>query len=59
MLSHLHSAEENQRLVVLLKKGNQQALGLLYDKYAPALFGIIVRITNDQELAEKFYILSF
>ena len=53
MLSHLHNAEEDQRLMLLLKKGNQQTLGLLYDQYAPALLGIIVRITNNRELAEK------
>ena len=53
MLSHLQNAEEDQRLMLLLKKGNQQALGLLYDQYAPALLGIIVRITNNRELAEK------
>ncbi len=53
MVSPLHSAEEDQRMMLLLKKGNQQALGLLYDQYAPALLGIIVRIINNREQAEK------
>lgn len=53
MLRNVHSAEEDDRIFVLLKQGDQQALGLLYDKYAPALFGIISRITNNEKQAEE------
>lgn len=53
MLRHVHSVEEDHRIFFLLKKGDQQAIGLLYDKYAPALFGIISRITNNEKQAEK------
>lgn len=53
MLRNVHSAEEDHRIFVLLKQGDQQALGLLYDKYAPALFGIISRITNNEKQAEQ------
>ena len=53
MLRNVHSAEADHRIFVLLKQGDQQAIGLLYDKYAPALFGIISRITDNKQQAEE------
>ena len=52
MLRNVHSAEADHRIFVLLKQGDQQAIGLLYDKYAPALFAIIARITDNEQKAE-------
>ncbi len=45
-------ADDDQRLAVSVKQGNRQSFGLLYDKYAPALSGIISRIANNEKLAE-------
>jgi len=36
-----------------LKKGERQALGLLYDKYAPAILGLLQKITGNTHLAEE------
>ena len=46
-------------LAVSVKKGNHQSVGLLYDKYAPALSGIISRITNNEKLAEEILNITF
>lgn len=39
-------------LVQLLKQGNEQAFGVLYDRYSAMLFGILHRIVNDQREVE-------
>ena len=36
-----------------LKNGDKSALDALYDKYGSALFGVVVRILNDREVAEE------
>lgn len=39
-------------LIERLQSGDKDALYKLYDKYAAALFGVIVRMCRDQDLAE-------
>lgn len=39
-------------LISRLKAQDEQALSLLYDKYAPALFGVIKRICKDDTVAQ-------
>jgi DNA-directed RNA polymerase specialized sigma24 family protein len=58
MLRNSTGADDLQ-LAIAIKKGNQQSLGVLYDKYAPALSGIISRITNDKKLNEKILTKAF
>lgn len=41
---------ENE-LVTLLKKNNREAFEYLYDRYSPALYGIILKIVKDDEKA--------
>ncbi len=41
-----------ERLVTELKQGSAKAYSLLYDQYAPTLFGIISRIVCDKEVAQ-------
>lgn len=41
-----------QKMVASLQKGQPEALGLLYDKYAPVLLGLITRMVQDSETAE-------
>ncbi len=41
-----------EELVSSLKNGDQSAFGYLYDHYSGALYGIIFRIVNNNELAE-------
>lgn len=59
MLKESFRTDEDQRLAVSLKQGNQQTLGLLYDKYAPALMGTISRISGNAELTEEILKNSF
>lgn len=40
------------QITQLLKTGDQQALNLLYDHYSASLFGAIIKVTRNQELAE-------
>jgi RNA polymerase sigma factor (sigma-70 family) len=41
-----------EELILQLKSGNQQAFSYLYDNYASALNGAILRLVPDKELAE-------
>lgn len=40
-----------ERMILSFKQGDQACLGQLYDKYAPALLGVITRILENPELA--------
>ncbi|TPV35660.1 RNA polymerase sigma factor [Paucihalobacter ruber] len=40
------------QIIKLLEEGNQQALNLLYEHYSDALFGVIQKITKNDELAQ-------
>lgn len=44
---------KQDELVGLLKKKDQSALSILYEKYSIALFGVIYRLLGDQKLAEE------
>lgn len=44
---------DQDELVALLKKRDEGALSLLYDKYSLALFGVIFRLLGDKKLAEE------
>ena len=41
-----------QRIVDLLERGNKQAISLLYENYADALFGVIKKVLSDDDLAQ-------
>ncbi len=40
------------QITTLLQQQDEQAIGLLYDRYAPALYGIVLRIVHSKEVAE-------
>ncbi len=40
-------------LVLSLKQGKQEALGILYDKYASLLLGLITKIVRDKDKSEE------
>jgi len=44
--------DADQSLAVLMQQGNPQAFGKLYDKYAPTLMGLIIRLVGDKKAAE-------
>jgi RNA polymerase sigma factor (sigma-70 family) len=41
------------RIVELLRQDDKSAISLLYDNYSDALFGVILRIVQQEELAEE------
>ena len=59
MTRNLGSADEDDRLVIAIKKGDQKAFEMLYDNYAPVLMGLICRIVNDNNLAGEILQTSF
>ena len=59
MTRSLGSADEDDRLVIAIKKADQKAFELLYNKYAPVLMGLISRIVNDNNLAGEILQTSF
>lgn len=53
------NAAADLQLAASLQKGKQESLAVVYDKYAPALGGIISRMVNETALAEKILQDSF
>ncbi len=43
----------DQNLILHLKRRDKKALSSLYDKYAAALYGVIVRMCKDEQAAEN------
>ena len=43
----------DRTIVTLIRKGDHSACRVVYDKYAPLLYGIIYRIVKDQTVAEN------
>ena len=41
-----------QKIVQLLEKGDSTAINLLYENYADSLYGVILKVINDEELAQ-------
>jgi len=41
-----------QNIVQLLQKGDKNALNLLYQNYSDSLYGVILKVTNNEELAQ-------
>jgi len=56
---HIHPPDSDERLVACILQGDKQAFGELYDKYAPALLGIITKIAVDKKTSENILQESF
>ena len=41
-----------QHIVELLKEGDKRAIPLIYENYSSALFGVILKVTQNEALAE-------
>lgn len=52
-------SEDDSQLAVFLEEKNQQSMDYFYDKYSPALYGIIYRITDNRGLAEECLTATF
>ncbi len=44
--------EEDQQLALKIEQKCLETIGIIYDRYAPALLGIICKITGDKQVAE-------
>ncbi len=53
MTKNSYDNQEDLQWVLAIGSGDQQALGKLYDKYAPALTGIIRRIVQKETTADE------
>lgn len=59
MLPNALQKYTDQDLIALLEQGKPEVIGLIYDKYAPNLLGLITRMMQDQEIAEAVLQESF
>ncbi len=50
---NFNSSYEESELIALLKQKNLEALSSLYDKYAPALYTVVLQIARDKEIANE------
>lgn len=50
---------DDRQLAFLMEERNQQCMDQIYDKYSPALYGIIYQITNDKHLSEDCLMTTF
>lgn len=41
-----------EKIIHLLKKGDSYALNLLYEYYSDSLYGVIIKVTKNEEIAE-------
>ena len=53
------SSKDDRQLAVFIGEKNQQCMDYFYDKYSPALYGIIYRVTNDKHVAEECLTATF
>ena len=48
-----------QEIVSLLKKGDKRAISIIYENYSSALYGVILKITNNEAMAQDALQESF
>jgi RNA polymerase sigma-70 factor (ECF subfamily) len=51
--------KQEQHIVELLKQGDERAVSIIYENYSSALYGVILKITIDQAIAEDALQESF
>lgn len=59
MRSNSPITNDDVQLAAAIQQGDQHSLSTLYDKYAPALTGIISKITTEKKLIESILHTSF
>jgi len=47
------------QIVEMLHQNNRKVISIIYDKYAPALYGVVLRIVRSEEIAEDVMQDSF
>ena len=51
-MSEVLTKETNEELISNIKNGNEEAFSQLYDKYSDALYGLILKIIKQEDLAQ-------
>ncbi|MEO9022983.1 MAG: sigma factor [Ginsengibacter sp.] len=46
-------SKDDLQMIIFIEERNQQSMDYFYDKFSPALYGIIYRIINNKLLAEE------
>jgi DNA-directed RNA polymerase specialized sigma24 family protein len=59
MTKNIIALNEDACLLLGIQKGDQQSLNKLYDKYAPALMGIIYKLVQEEKIAEEILQKTF
>ena len=54
-----HNSKDDLQLTAFIDERNQQSLDYFYEKYSPALYGIIYRITDNKHVAEECLLATF
>lgn len=49
----IHNTYQDGELIALIKQNDHYAYNHIYDKYAPALYSVILQIVKDKETANK------
>ena len=49
----------DKKIITMLQENNPLAWESLYEKYAPAMYGLICNLTDDKLLAEQIFINAF
>lgn len=44
--------KRDSKIIKLLQKQDKKAISILYDRYAPALYGIVLKIVRSEEIAQ-------
>ena len=59
MWNNEFTSKDDLQVTDFVEERNQQSLEYFYDKYSPALYGIIHRITNNKHLANDCLVTTF
>lgn len=59
MLNTDFISTDDFHLTAFIEERSQQSMDFFYDKYSPALYGTIYRITNDTHLAKECLLATF
>lgn len=52
LISQIIFMHTEQEIIQLLNQRNKEAIAILYDQYAPALFGVAMKIVHSEAIAE-------
>jgi len=54
-----NKSNDQEKFLKLLRTGDSQAMEMMYDQFAPALYGVAYRIVQDESIAEEILRDSF